>query len=68
MLSDEAGEELKRLARSSALREDCERLRAASLRPISLDQFLTFLTEMSAMLPETACPVRPFVPYTNVKL
>ena len=68
MLSDEAKEELKRLARSSSLREDCERLRKASLRPISLDQFLTFLTEMSAVFPELFHSTPPFIPYANVKL
>ena len=54
MLSEEAKQELKALARSGQLRQDFERVRVAASgaqEAMSLDVFIQFLTETSRMFP-----------------
>ena len=71
MLSDEEKRELKAMASSKALREEFERLRAASAfprsQPVNLDQFIDFLTTMSRLSP-TPLPPRTPITYTCVLL
>jgi hypothetical protein len=68
MFSEEAKRELKELARSAKLREDCEQLRLAVLRhPLTLDEFVQFLTDMTRVFP-TSQPSSLVVPYTTVRI
>ena len=68
MLSEPERQELKALARSHALREDCRRLTAATTaQPMDLDQLLNFLSAMSRLSPETSRP-RQFLAYSRVRI
>jgi len=70
MLSDEEKRELKTLASSAALREDCEMLRRASreaARTCSVDDYLAFLKMLNRML-RVKRPARPLPVYANVRL
>jgi len=68
MFSEEATRELKDLARSAKLREECEQLRLAVLRnPLALDQFVQFLSDLNRIFPPRHRS-SPFVPYTIVRL
>ncbi len=71
MLSEDEKRELRSLADSSTLREEFRQLRKSSYanpnKPVDIDRFLSFLTAMSRLCP--APPrVKPFVPYTNVRI
>lgn len=71
MLSEDERREMKALARSSRMREDCRRVNAAS-RPdpsqrVDLDQLLNFLTTMSRVGPQPLAP-RRVIPYRNARL
>lgn len=67
MLSEAAKQELKALAKSNQLRRDCEQLRAAwRNHPLSLDQFVQFLTDVSHLFPPSK--PSPSIPYTIVRI
>lgn len=52
MFSEEAKRELKELAHSAKFREGCERMRTAWDRnPMSLEQFVQFLTDTNRLFP-----------------
>ncbi len=71
MLSEEERREMREVAASATVREEFERIRAASRRPVDhpLDfaQFLKFLTLMTRLGGDRLRP-RPFVRYTRVLL
>ena len=70
MLSEDDKRQLKALASSAALREDCEVLRLASRRAAqacSVDDYLAFLKMLNHMLTLNS-PTGPFPIYTNVRL
>jgi len=68
MLSEPERRELKALAQSRALREDCRRVNAATTSlPMDLDRLLSFLSAMSRLSPETSHP-RQFISYSRVRI
>jgi len=71
MLSDEAKQELKHLARSARVREDFERIRKAGQRSSDrtgrLDRFVRFLTDMSHVFPHRR-PAKSPEHYRNVRI
>ena len=71
MLSEEERREMKVMAASATLREEFNRLRAASRcppgQPMDVDQLLDFLTTMSRLSSQPPSP-RPFLPYSRVRL
>ena len=68
MLSEPERQELKALAGSDALRDDCRRLTAATTAlPMDLDRLLNFLSAMSRLNPETSHP-RQFLAYSRVRI
>jgi len=68
MLSEPERQELKALAGSDALRDDCRRLATATTaQPMDLDRLLNFLSAMSRLNPETS-PPRQFLAYSRVRI
>ena len=68
MLSEPERRELKALAKSRALREDCRRLTTATAaQPMDLDRLLNFLSAMSRLSPETSHS-RQFLAYSRVRI
>ena len=68
MLSEAERRELKALAKSRALREDCRRLTTATAaQPMDLDRLLKLLRSMSRLNPETSHP-RQFLAYSRVRI
>ena len=71
MLSEDERREMQEMARSQMIREEFERLRAASRphpsQPFDLDRLLNFLTTMSRFSTVPPAP-RPFHPYARVLL
>ena len=62
MLSEQERRDMKDMADSAAIREEFRRLKAASQRPVPLDDYLRFLTMMSRLAPPTL-PPRRLLPY-----
>lgn len=71
ILSEEEKQELKSLARSTAIREEFRQLRtvigSATEGPVDIDQLLSFLTTWGRLCTVPAVP-RTFVPYTVVRI
>ena len=71
MLSEEEKREMKDMARSPAIREEFEKVRALSQlprsEPVDLDQLVKFLTFMSR-LSTHPFPPRRVAPYSRVLL
>ena len=71
MLSEEAKQELKAMARSAQVRRDFDRVRevAAKLDQEGprLDRFVRFLTDVSRMFPQSFLPETP-IEYKNALL
>ena len=70
MLSEEEKREMKEAARSTALRNEFDAIRALSRlpadTPVDLNQLMRFLTFMSRLNPTAAR--RPVIPYPNARL
>ena len=70
MLSERARREMKEDAKSAIIREDFERLRAASrldpAQPVDLDRLINFLSTMTRFGPLP--PPREPIPYSRVLL
>ncbi len=70
MLSDEERRSMLEMGRSSAVREEFDRVRTAgrqAARKIDAQQLVAFLTMMTRLGSDRIRP-RPFVPYTRVLL